>query len=345
MMCPRHDERGVVAVMVLFVLAVAAFLVMEMTYGVRVEHAGSVWFRDMVHARWLAEGGLEWACARIRADGGTPDHFGEDWNKLSELSEAFSDAFRTGSVECSIEDETGKFPINALALVTDKDIEQGKGVAGVFLRLLDVLGRERGLQLDIKERREVLVRVKDWIDADTVRSAGGTGGTGPESADYTGVSPKYSPPNRPMRTLDELLLIPMPKKIGLALKSVLELDAVSRLFTVQDTGGKININTAPKALLMALVSDEKMREPFRDAVLEYRADPDNDLGGTWYRERDNMGNVAYAPMLPDCLGVMARVYFVRVEAHSGMAVRRLAAFVSRTGGRDGAPAVLWQQVS
>lgn len=330
-----HDaERGTVVVLVLFVLSMAAYLVLEMSYAVRVEQAGSVWLRDSVHARHVAKAGLSWARTCIAADDGAPDFWGEEWSTLPMRSEAFSEHFQTGSVICTVSDEGGKFPLNALAGVSDRDISGGRGLAGVFLRLLEILASERGIVLERQDAREILARIKDWVDSDSTRTrrdANDENGvkSGNEADDYRSVTPAYGPSNRSMRTLDELRLIPMPPKLEACAEHLLQLDVVSKYFTVQQTGGSININTAPREVVMALVEDAEYRGMFRDAVLAYRMNADNDFESDWYTLRENMGGVEYGGMLPDSICGRSDVFSVIVEARSGIAKHRLAAFLTR----------------
>lgn len=135
-------------------------------------------------------------------------------------------------VSIRINDECGKFNINKLTNPLYYRI--GK-------RLFEELGK-----------REAVDAVRDWIDRDNVPSPFGA------EEDYY-ESMGYRPSNRPMRSLGELLYVK-----GIDEKSFKEL---SKYLTVYGNG-KININSAPKKVLLSL--SDRMGDDVADSIIEAR---------------------------------------------------------------------------
>ena len=135
-------------------------------------------------------------------------------------------------ISIRIADECGKFNVNTL---TDPRYYR------VGKRLFSELGKP-----------EIADAIKDWIDKDSVSSPFGA------EADYY-ESSGYRPSNRPMKSLGELLYVK-----GIDGKTFREL---SPYLTVYGNG-KINVNSAPKKVLLAL--SDRMGEEAADSIIEAR---------------------------------------------------------------------------
>ena len=135
-------------------------------------------------------------------------------------------------ISIRIADECGKFNVNKL---TDPRYYR------VGKRLFNELGKP-----------EIADAIKDWIDKDSVSSPFGA------EADYY-ESSGYRPSNKPMKSLGELLYVK-----GVDRKTFREL---SPYLTVYGNG-KINVNSAPKKVLLAL--SDRMGEEAADSIIEAR---------------------------------------------------------------------------
>jgi general secretion pathway protein K len=151
----------------------------------------------------------------------------------------------SGSLDITIEDESGKLNLNNLAHDTDK-----KTYYGMAVRLFKKLK----LSLDL------LDALIDWTDVgDDPLPAGA------ETPYYQELKPPYAARNGPLATLEELRLIK-----GFDAATV---DRLRPFVTVYaDTPGapvtKINVNTAPREIIAAL--DDRMSDSITENLLEFR---------------------------------------------------------------------------
>jgi len=174
---------------------------------------------------WLRRGALHWASLALLEDAAqnSTDHLGENWAMgLPTLP------VEGGTIKVSIEDAQGRFNLNSVG--TPANLQ-------VLSRLLEVL------RLDPQLANAVL----DWIDSDSVASAGGA-----EDVDYLNLNPPYRAANRPMASVDELRLIR-----GFDAKTVAALLPYVTVLPVATND--INVNTASPVVLAALTGTDLAR--------------------------------------------------------------------------------------
>lgn len=135
-------------------------------------------------------------------------------------------------ISIRISDECGKFNVNKLTNPLYYRI--GK-------RLFEELGKG-----------EIVDAIKDWVDRDSVPSPFGA-----EKDYYESLG--YAPSNSPMKSLGELLYVK-----GIDEKLFKQL---SQYLTVYGTG-KINVNSAPKKVLLAL--SDRMSDQAANSIIEAR---------------------------------------------------------------------------
>jgi general secretion pathway protein K len=92
-------------------------------------------------------------------------------------------------VEAQVEDMQGRFNLNSLI---DMDGKSDPAAREVLERLLQVLEIEP----------QIAARMTDWIDADDEAQPGGA-----EESVYSALPVPYRPPNRPVTSISELLLL------------------------------------------------------------------------------------------------------------------------------------------
>lgn len=113
--------------------------------------------------------------------------------------------------------------------------------------------------LDDNESGNVAASIMDWKDEDDVLNAGGA-----ETRHYRLQKPAYSAKNKPLDSLDELLLVKgVTPEVYTAIEPYLSLVAENA----------ININTAPAPVLLA----KGMSENLTAKLIEYRAGKDGKL--------------------------------------------------------------------
>ncbi len=224
-MTARRAQRGIALVTAVMIVAIAAAIAVQIAF------AHQIWFRQMENVAdrdatdWLRRGALHWASLALLEDAAqnSTDHLGENWAMgLPTLP------VEGGTIKVSIEDAQGRFNLNSVGNPANLQ---------VLTRLLQVL------RLDPQLANAVL----DWIDSDSVASAGGA-----EDVDYLNLNPPYRAANRPMASVDELRLIR-----GFDAKTVAALLPYVTILPVATND--INVNTASPVVLAALTGTDLAR--------------------------------------------------------------------------------------
>jgi len=238
------SQKGIALVVTLLITAILVAVVTEIVYAVHLEASMTEAFADSQRASILAEGGVDLAALSISSmlkDKGyiyfTPD---EARRRLPAGK---------GELDIRVEDEQGKFPLNSIVYQSG-GINEEKYAA--FKRLLSSLR----LPEDLADS------MADWIDSNDEPRSGGA-----ESRGFYGLlNPPYEAKNAPLDSIDEMLMVrgytpTVFKKL-------------SPYVTVYGDG-LVNINTAPREVIMALsgditvemaqrVVDYREKEPFKD---------------------------------------------------------------------------------
>jgi len=217
------DERGVALITAVLITAVIAVAAVAMAAQQKLDVRRTANMIDGERAYVFALGVESWVqqvLARDRRDNQT-DHLGEAWAKqLPAIT--VEGAVLAGRLE----DLQGRFNLNNLV---DKDKVSAVDVAR-FQRLLTSLAIDPNISN----------AVVDWIDPD----ADTTYPDGAEDAEYLRATPPYRAANRPMASASELLLVR-----GVTSEIYQKLAPVVAALPGRTA---INVNTAPKAVLMAL---------------------------------------------------------------------------------------------
>ncbi|MFM7396687.1 MAG: type II secretion system minor pseudopilin GspK [Gammaproteobacteria bacterium] len=236
----RH--RGVALLTALIIMATAAAIATAIFFdtGLLLRRAEGGVARE--RAMFLA-GATEATAARILREeldtGSAPIHPGQRWSTPLgpvEIEHA-------GIVRGQLVDLQGGFNLNSLRKATG---EIDPVALEVLERLLGVL------ELD----PNWAPKIADWIDADDVPAIAGA-----EDDVYTALKPSYRPPNRPITSTTELLLLP-DFDMGLYARLAPHVSALPRDAT-------INLCSASAALLDALV-DERQWIGAEDALARNR---------------------------------------------------------------------------
>ncbi|MBM4213994.1 MAG: general secretion pathway protein GspK [Gammaproteobacteria bacterium] len=181
--------RGVALMTALIVVAIATAIAAAIFFDTGLVLRRSEGTSGQGRALLLA-GGAEALAARILGEeldtGNAPIHPGQRWaNPLGPIE--VEDA---GVLQGQLIDLQGRFNLNSLI---DKDGRIDPVALEIFERLLRVLELEPAWA----------PKLADWIDADDLPSNGGA-----EDDTYTALRPGYRPPNRPVTSISELLLLP-----------------------------------------------------------------------------------------------------------------------------------------
>ncbi len=258
---PVGDQRGMALLFALVLVVSLAAAALALERRILVNYRAVRAEAEAVRLRQLARSGIELGIALLADDfrRGAVDHLGEAWARAEEASGVLASEGRRCTVE--IVDLSGRIQVNAL--VTSPEAEKrDRSLAGLRARydprqaqLLFRLLTGSRFQLDHRRARRMVAALIDWIDSDqTVCEFEGQKGA--EAEAYQERDRQRRPANRPLAALSELVLVrgfderlvfgdPQTGRLGLA-------DLLTVAVAQGRARGRININTAPAAVLEAL---------------------------------------------------------------------------------------------
>ena len=303
-----ENEKGIALLVTLLILVLVVALAYEVfRIGAQSAQTGA-YGRDSIRCVLLAEAGTGAARIALRVDArdNQYDTLDEIWSR-SALPITLGD----GEVRVTIEDEERKIDLNRLML--PNGIAPDERRLAVFQRLLDTLGIDRG----------VADAVVDWLDTDENPRAGGA-----ESSYYLGLPNPYRAKNDLFDTIGELRLVR-----GVTSEVFEKL----RPFVTVSSSGMVNINTAPKEVLMSLSAGTDLAgggaidAKTADEIIQYRKDHP-------FTDTSQLGNVSpflrdlYArTLIRNIVDVRSMYFHVRSSGDVGGTVRTIDAIGNRTG--------------
>ncbi len=280
---PRHrpEERGIALLIVMLLMLVLLPFAAEFSYQIQIESRTASNVSDQLKLDNAIDGQREIVLARIEYDtlNNESDAYSDGWNddEIKDRSQPMDDGTDL-QLATQVWDEQGKFPLHMLATGSDERRNLWKK------RLADLIRRFR---YDTKWDASGLA---DELSEDIFRWMNGDGARGdvpkPQTLD-----------DRPMLVLDELYLISEKFEKERVLVDIEEGDEIAlglhRFVTVYGSG-KINLNTAPLAVLQALfAADEDVAERIierRDGEGTEEEDPDASDETTSDEEGAGTGN-------------------------------------------------------
>ncbi|MBI5048565.1 MAG: type II secretion system minor pseudopilin GspK [Deltaproteobacteria bacterium] len=231
------QEQGLALVITLLITAILVAVIVEIVYAVHIHISMTNSYRDAQRASLLAEGGVEFAGMGL-------DAIMKNMSYTALNEENSYKVFAEGNKALVVkaEDEHGKVSLNAIVYSNG---ETNTEYYNIYSRLLENLGLGK----------ELSDTTADWIDInDEIRPGGG------ETYNYyQRLSSAYAAKNSPMDSIEELLLIK-----GYSATTYKRLTP----FVTTYTDGSININTAPKEVIMSMHDD--ITEDMAQRVLDYR---------------------------------------------------------------------------
>jgi general secretion pathway protein K len=304
----KPKNAGVALLITLLVLVLIVILAMEIfRVGARAAQTGAHG-RDSVRGSLLAEAGL--AAARIALRESAKDY------KYDTLDQVWSRPvppieLGEGTILVTVEDEDRKINLNRLVLPNGNAPDEQR--LAVFRKLL--------ANLDIDP--SIADAVVDWIDNDDTPRVGGA-----ESSYYLSLPYPYRAKNDLFDTLDELRLVR-----GMTPERFEKV----RPFATIYSSGKVNINTAPREVLMALSAGQDAADAGEigasaaDQIIEYRKD-------NAFRNARDIGNVSPAlkdlysrTRFPDLIDVKGTAFRVRSTGNVSGTYRTIDAVGLRFG--------------
>jgi len=242
------SKRGSALILTLLVVSTLTGLALAFSWESNIELDLAGYSRDGYRAYQAARAGVYMAMVVLNKDENMEvDSLDEDWAVFG--SKGFPAPLDVGTaVSGKIMDENSKLNLNKML---DKSCINEAGERELK-RLFGALGLEEGLAPPIL----------DWLDADNIERLEGA-----ESYYYRGLDKPYECANSPLLTIGQIFLIKGikdHKRFGEKKRNRL-----TDFLTIA-SDGKININTASKAVLQCL--SDKIDSELAEAIVEYRKD-------------------------------------------------------------------------
>jgi len=268
------NNRGIALITVILIIGILVAVVIELNRSSRADIYDAANISDGIKLTYIAKSGFYGAAALLTNPQNGYDTLRDDWAKADLLSEKSASLFTDGYFIATIEDESGKIPLNQLV----NGSVYNPAIKEILVRLLS----QPEFGLDERKINEIVDSIKDWIDGDEEVT-----GYGAESYYYASLDPPYEAKNAPLDCIEELLMVKgVTKEVFYGTK---EKPALAGYVTA-DSDGLININTAPKMVLRALSADIDAKAA--DKMDEYRRKEGNDLSSPqWYKQVPGMANV------------------------------------------------------
>lgn len=303
-MRPLGNERGMVLLLVLVVVALLTALLSEFSFSSLVDLRLAETFRDSSRAYYLAKGGVRAGRMLLQDDRNQYDGPDELWSQ-GVVGYPVAD----GTVSITIEDLGGKVDLNRLVT---KLGNVDPVIKDRCLRLFTELGFD-----DPAGLVDALI---DWLDPDDDPQP-----LGAESNYYQGLAHPYPAKNGPLDSFDELLMVK-----GFSPQVV---KALAPHATVYGSD-KINVNTASKEVLLSL--SDQMDEDAANAIIDARTD---EPFKTLQQVKDLPGMETLYGAIYLYIDVKSDTYRIHSQGQVGDGTRSVAAVVRKTG-----DLVLYQRV-
>lgn len=249
----KTSQHGIALLIVLWVTAILMVMVLSFSVMIRAEGFGTIAFKEGIEKKLFAQAGIERAIMEIlyrtANQNQTVKLEGKEPWKLD--GTAYSVDMGKGGFMVRVIDESGKISLNSL---TDS--------SGIILKNLLI-------QQEVSpENANIIVdSILDWKDADDMHRLSGA-----ESDYYLSLSKSYKARNAAFETLEELILVKgvTPEILyGTGKKR-----GIIHFLTVHGKTDRININVAPKEILLALPG---MDAEIAERIIEFRTS--SDIGG------------------------------------------------------------------
>jgi len=233
------SERGIALLMVFWVLTVLMVIVLSFSYMTRTESHATLVFKEGMEKKFLAEAGIERGIMELFYRNQNFSVEGSDIWKID--GTPYTVQMEDGYYTIRIMDEAGHVNINSVSDIILKNL------------LLNV-----GVQAE--EVDTIVDSIMDWKDPDDLHRLHGA-----ESDYYMSLPTPYKAKNANFDTLEELLLVKGVKPEILYGSG--EKNGIIDFLTVNSISSQININAAPKEVLMAIPG---MTPELADGIINYR---------------------------------------------------------------------------
>lgn len=171
-----HQQRGLALIVVLWMLTLLMIMASSFTLTMRRETAALTNMKALSQARALAEAGINIAMLNL-----LPMDEKIRWRSDNSLYEV---EFEGARIRIRVADESGKLDLNS----------------GDPTMLRSLLSSALGLEPELAD--QLAAAIIDWRDADDIQTPNGA-----EKAQYEKAGLKFSPPNKPFDSIEELQMV------------------------------------------------------------------------------------------------------------------------------------------
>jgi general secretion pathway protein K len=313
------NNRGMALILTILVVSLVVSLTLQLNASMRDDAVGAANVRDSIRLASVAKSGFDFALAVLLEDWLSDEEVDsvlDIWwpGGEEEILSAGSSALFSGSrLDVQIADHSGRIQINQLL---NKEGKVDNKQRDLLIRFLTA----DEFDLDEDKARDVVAAIIDFIDEDGEIYT--ELGMGAEKDDYLDVGCTCQ--NGPIDFIEELACVLKVKGAPPELLGAVEtLGVLNHLSPFGD--GKINVNTAPDAVLMALSED--MTSEMVESMKTYREDETNDLSKVSLDDR--LEGVS-AAVDAELLTTTSSFFEVQSTASSGAMTRKVTGLVERT---------------
>lgn len=284
-----NRECGAVLIIVLFILAGIALVSMELGRNVLLDHAFSRTIQASMTAKPLLQSGESLAAYFLVKDFQTEKkEAGQE--SIAALNKRFNEwltiyvkDLKNSSLEISISDENGRFPLRALFPTNNAARIRAESYKEIFERMLTCL-----LILHGFDQGEDMARVAARHFLESLLAWGGMQMMTEEARDwYLNRDIPFLPPGRPPESMEELLLLYWPDVDGELAQNVLlgtaEIPGLLENCSLWSRG-PINLNTMGKVVGWGLAPDYDAAIAFMEDLEEERLQHGDLLPDGWHLE-------------------------------------------------------------
>jgi len=308
------NQRGIALILVLLMISIIVALTIQLNRSQRSEIYEAANLSGGIRLRYVAQSAFYAGEAVLLMDKNAFDALTEDWARTEMLALKSEGLFDNASFRLLIEDEGGKININRLISGNGYNTQ----IRDLLLRLLT----GPSFRMAQRQAEELSDAIKDWIDADDEVTGGGA-----EGGYYAGLDRPYAAKNASLDCVEELLMV---KGVSRELfYGTEETAGLVQCLTVFGDG-RININTAPKAVLRALSAE--MTDEAVNRLDEYRREEKNNLADpAWYSRVPGTTGLNIPAGL---ISVRSDTFRITAVGLQGRMMERIIGIVKReTGGR------------
>ena len=261
------NNQGVALLLAVSVVSLLIAVTVQFSKQMRQELMSSANTLSINTLEIMVKSGYNLAEAVLQADGQkeevAADTLQDNWATLQDHE--LSALYPATTLKVAIRDLSGRVQLNSLLGSADGGDDVIAQKTAVLLKRL--LLSEDLAEVTTEQAELIVTAITNWID----KNDEDDGLESTESSYYAGLQPSYASKNGPMEFVEELLLI---RGISKTLYyGNEELLGLRDLVTVQGTDGKINMNTAPKAILK--VMSPSMNEDLAAQLITFREDENN----------------------------------------------------------------------